>query len=241
MKLKSLLLGLALVAAIVTTAFAAIVMTAFVATGRPNNSATPFVKTGNENEPVTLSANGSLSSFNKENVETDVSGGYVVEDVPGVENGNPLEFWEIKEYEKWMKQQHAENQKLADSGDKSFYEKDADGDYVCRKWTQKDVDDLYAEWQEQLDLMKQGYRFTKPIINSENGSLVGVFDSESSPTTAAGSTIVTMPDGSTVNLGQFETVEEAKKAVEEYLKQQVTKGVLTQREADTILANGSVE
>lgn len=296
MKHKFFLLGLAFVAVFATTAFAA--------AGSPNNSATPVI--GNGNVPVTLSANGSLSllnaknvsTSNKGNVGTDVSDGYVVEDVPG-ENDSTLEFWEIAGFEDWMEQQRAENQKLADNSDKSFYAKDANGDYVCREWTQADVDALYVQWQEQLTLMKQGYRFTKSVILSDGGGIVGVFDPEmrsalpqtasddngnnicrewtpeegvpntgwqeqfttpiilsdgssivgefdpatlnALPQTALGSTIITLPNGSVVNLGHFDTADEAKKAVEEYLKQQVAKGVLTQREADTILANGSVE
>ena len=176
-----------------------------------------------------------------ENPATDFNDAYVVESVPGDEKDNSLEFWEIGEFETWMEQQRIEYQQLVDIGDKSFYDKDANGDYFCREWTQQDLDALYAEWQEQLGLMKQGYRFTKPIINSEDGSLVGVFGPETSPSTAAGSTIITMPNGSTVDLGHFDTTEEAKKAVEKYLKQQVTEGMLTQQQADTILAHGSVE
>jgi len=186
MKLKSLLLGLTLVAAIAANAFAA--------TESPNNSATP----------VTLSASTPLSAANKGNVGTNVSDGYVVEDIPG-ENNSTLEFWEIVEFEDWMEQQRAENQKLADSGDKSFYEKNADGNYICREWTQKDVDALYAEWQEQLALMKQGYRFTKSIVFSDGSMIFGVFDPETRnelPQTAPGSTIITLPNGSMVDLGK---------------------------------------
>jgi len=186
MKLKSLLLGLTLVAAIAANAFAA--------TESPNNSATP----------VTLSARTPLSAANKGNVGTNVSDGYVVEDMPG-ENNSTLEFWEIVEFEDWMEQQRAENQKLADSGDKSFYEKNADGNYICREWTQKDVDALYAEWQEQLALMKQGYRFTKSIVFSDGSMIFGVFDPETRnelPQTAPGSTIITLPNGSMVDLGK---------------------------------------
>ena len=186
MKLKSLLLGLTLVAAIAANAFAA--------TESPNNSATP----------VTLSARTPLSAANKGNVGTNVSDGYVVEDIPG-ENNSTLEFWEIVEFEDWMEQQRAENQKLADSGDKSFYEKNADGNYICREWTQKDVDALYAEWQEQLALMKQGYRFTKSIVFSDGSMIFGVFDPETRnelPQTAPGSTIITLPNGSMVDLGK---------------------------------------
>ncbi len=72
---------------------------------------------------------------------------------PGGKTDSQLEFWKVDEFESWMEQQHKENQRLADSHDKSFYGKGANGDYYCREWTQADVDALYNQWQEQLSLM----------------------------------------------------------------------------------------
>lgn len=72
---------------------------------------------------------------------------------PGGKTDSQLEFWKVDEFESWMEQQHEENQRLADSHDKSFYGKGANGDYYCREWTQADVDALYNQWQEQLSLM----------------------------------------------------------------------------------------
>lgn len=53
------------------------------------------------------------------------------------------QYWEMDEFEAWMNQQHEQIQKLADNQDKSFYYKDANGTYVCREWTQDDVDSLF--------------------------------------------------------------------------------------------------
>ena len=69
-------------------------------------------------------------------------------------------------------------QQLADNGDKSFWYKNADEEYVCREWTQADVDALYATWKEQLALIRQGYQFTKAFEAADGGSLVGGFLSE---------------------------------------------------------------
>ena len=55
---------------------------------------------------------------------------------PGGKTDSQLEFWKVDEFESWMEQQHEENQRLADSHDKSFYGKGANGDYYCREWTQ---------------------------------------------------------------------------------------------------------
>ena len=41
-----------------------------------------------------------------------------------------------------------------------------------------DVDALYATWKEQLDLMRQGYQFTKPIEATDGGLPVGGFQPE---------------------------------------------------------------
>ena len=106
-------------------------------------------------------------------------GNDVVQDaLSGGECSDPLEFWEISEYENWMKTELEKNQKLADSGDVSFYAKDANDNYICRAWTQADVDLLYEQWQEQLLLMKQGYHFAKTITLPDGGLLTGAFDPE---------------------------------------------------------------
>lgn len=153
-------------------------------------------------------------------------------------------MWGVDEFATWMEQQHAENQKLADSGDVSFSYKPngENGDSELRAWTQADVDMQYAQWQEQLKQMKEGYQYTKPIILDDGAILAGcmspdVGESVSTP----GSTVITLPDGSTVELGVFDTAKEATEAVKQYLQQQVTDGKLTQLQADTILKIGAVE
>ena len=163
--------------------------------------------------------------------------------VPGGEAEDKPEFGEVSEYEDWMKQERAYYQGLADSGDKLFWYKNDNDVYACREWTQKDVDALYSKWQEQLDLMKQGHRFTKTITLPDGGLLSGEFGPEANapPVSAPGSTIITLPDGSTMDLGHFDTAEEATQAVEQYLTQRVKDGLLTPAEADKILAHGNIE
>ncbi len=97
---------------------------------------------------------------------------------PGGKTASQLEFWEIDEFESWMEQERAYYQQLADNGDKSFWYKNADEEYICREWTQADVDALYATWNEQLDLMRQGYQFTKVIEAEDGGLLAGGFEPE---------------------------------------------------------------
>ena len=107
----------------------------------------------------------------------------------------------------------------------------------------EDIDSC-TQWQEQLLLMKQGYHFAKTITLPDGGLLTGAFDPETwnaKPSVALGSTIITMPDKSTVDLGHFDTAEEATQAVKKYLAQQVKAELLTQAEADKILSNAAVE
>lgn len=103
-------------------------------------------------------------------VRTDLAPGGKVADQP--------EFWQADEFESWMEQERAYYQQLADNGEKSFWYKKADDVYVCREWTQDDVDALYATWKEQLDLIRQGYQITKPIESTDGGLLVGGFQPE---------------------------------------------------------------
>lgn len=144
MKHKTLLLGLALVTAIV---FSVSGMALAAVTSAPLNS-----QNGNSSDSGIL--------------------------LPGGKNESHSEFWKIGEYEDWMEKQRAQNQELADRGDKSFCTKDDFGVYFCREWTQKDVDALYAEWQEQLALMKQGYHFTKTRTLPNGGLLAGALNTE---------------------------------------------------------------
>ncbi len=180
------------------------------------------------------------------NISTQVSSDVIADEncLPGGPSDTQPEYWEIEEFEDWMEQQRDQIQKLADNKDKSFYYKDDNGSYVCREWTQEDVDSLYESWQDQLALMKEGYHFTKSMELSNGGIISGAFDHETwnaEPASARGSTIITLPDGSTVDLGHFDTAAAATKAVQEYLERQVSSGNISQEEADDLLNNGSTE
>ena len=191
---------------------------------------------------ITIAVGGTAMPVNASASQNSDAGVGVL--LPGGEATEQSEFWTTDEFESWMEMQRTENQKLADSGDVSFYEKGSDGNYVCRPWTQKDVDDLFAMCQNQLTMMKQGYQFTKSVTLSDGGILTGVFGPETwnaNPAITLGSTIITLPDGSTLDLCHFDTAEEATAAVKEYLKQQVANRTLTQKQADTILANASMD
>ena len=148
------------------------------------------------------------------NTSTQVSSDVIADEtcLPGGPSDTQLEYWEIDEFED--------------------------------EWTQEDVDSLYESWQDQLALMKEGYHFTKSMELSNGGIISGVFDPETwnaEPASAPGSTIITLPDGSTVDLGHFDTADAATKAVQEYLEQQVLSGNISQEEVDDLLNNGSVE
>lgn len=197
-------------------------------------SAPEIPRTSGEDQPAPM------------NISTQVSSDVIADEncLPGGPSDTQPEYWKIEEFEVWMEQQRDQIQKLADNKDKSFYYKDDNGSYVCREWTQEDVDSLYESWQDQLALMKEGYHFTKSMELSDGSIISGAFDPETwnaAPASAHGSTIITLPDGSTVDLGHFDTADAATKAVQEYLEQQVSSGNMTQAEADNLLDNGSIE
>ena len=153
-----------------------------------------------------------------------------------------IEFWGVDEFATWLEQQKGENQKLADNSDPSFYYKDKNGDGAFREWTQEDVDALYKQGQEQLARMKEGYQYTKTITLQDGAYLSGVFDpGVLGLSTAPSSTVISLPDGSEVDLGHFDTASEATDAVKAYIEQQVKAGKLTQLEGDTILSHGTLE
>ena len=86
-----------------------------------------------------------------------------------------IEFWTEEDFLVWMEEEHKRIQDLADKHDCSYYEKNENDIWVPRKWTQKDVDEMYAEWNEQLDKMKRGYKYTRPIILDDGAYFSGVF------------------------------------------------------------------
>ena len=120
---------------------------------------------------LAFTANAANTSPNSANGDVEVRTNLA----PGGKSADQSEFWQADEFESWMEQERTYYQQLADNGEKSFWYKNADDVYVCREWTQADVDALYATWKEQLDLMRQGYQFTKPVEATDDGLLVGGF------------------------------------------------------------------
>ncbi|MEG0090505.1 MAG: hypothetical protein RSA86_02195 [Christensenellaceae bacterium] len=153
-----------------------------------------------------------------------------------------VNFWTVDEFTKWMEEQRAENQKLADKEEKSFYVNTENEDGYFRAWTQKDVDKLYGQWEKQLTQMKEGHQFSKPIIDDESGFLAGSFEPNTGLSSVSDSTtLITLPDGSVVNLGSFDNVSEAQRAVSDYLNNQVKLGALSKENAEDILSRATVE
>ena len=118
-------------------------------------SAPEIPRTSGEDQPAPM------------NISTQVSSDVIADEncLPGGPSDTQPEYWEIEEFEVWMEQQRDQIQKLADNKDKSFYYKDDNGSYVCREWTQEDVDSLYESWQDQLALMKEGYHFMSTVTS----------------------------------------------------------------------------
>ena len=150
---------------------------------------------------------------------------------------NEFEFWEIDEFEKWMEQEKIVYQQLADNGRQRCYDSETN---QWGTWTQQDADELYKIWQEQLERMKQGYRYTKAIELPNGASLTGAFEPDTGTVSSTSSTVITLGDGTIVSLEDFDTAEEAEVAVKKYLDEQVKAGTMTQQEADEILKNKAI-
>lgn len=144
-------------------------------------------------------------------------------------NPDKLKFWTIDDFEKWIKQEKCAIQKLADDGNNKYYDSKTN---KWHTWTQQDVDQLNMQWQKQLECMKQGYQYTKDIKLSDGGLLAGYFEPNTGEVLSAGSAIITLSNGASVNLGTFDTAEKANIAVKHYLNEQVKTGKMTQQEAD---------
>ena len=148
-----------------------------------------------------------------------------------------LEFCEIDEFEKWMEQERIVYQELADNGQR-FYDNETE---QWRTWTQQDVNELYKIWQEQLESMKRGYRYTKDIELPNGALLAGAFEPDTGTASSASSTVITRGEASIVSRGDFDTAEEAEAAVKKYLDEQVRAGTMTQQEANEILKSKAIE
>lgn len=227
--------------------FVGMVLAVMLIAGTTIAFATSALAPDSKNNPSALNTEGAFSSdgegalvTGQAHAEGLVEGRNFADDLSYWEDvASDLSFWEIDEFEAWMEEELRKNQTLADNADMSLYYKNADGDYECRAWTQEDVDTLYAQWEEQLEKMKLGYRYTKDIEVPGGGIMGGVFspgalDDHSKPSKSPA--VIIQNDGSRVQLGSFDTVEDAKAAEKTYLDQQVEAGLITQEAADEYLS-----
>ncbi len=73
-------------------------------------------------------------------------------------------YWDIDEFEVWMKDQKAQMDALMAQEVKYFYRGSLNGE--VQEWTQGDVDAVYALWEEQLEQMKRGVRYVQGIYST---------------------------------------------------------------------------
>lgn len=141
------------------------------------------------------------------------------------------EFWEYDEFASWMEEEKERYDKLVE--EKAIFHDNQTGE--DRVWTQEDVDEMYNAWIMQLELMKKGYKYMKPLETDTGGLLTGAMQPDYDQSASSlPSAYITLNDGATIELGEYATVEDAIAAAKEYLSKEVEKGSITQQEADEI-------
>ena len=99
-------------------------------------------------------------------------------------------------------------------------------------WTQEKVDETLAQYEQILEDIKNGGKFSKSVNGDE---AVGYSAPKLNISTSAVATI-DLENGETIDFGPYDTKEECYAAVKAYCDEQVKAGKMTQQEADEILS-----
>jgi len=119
-------------------------------------------------------------------------------------------------------------------------------------WSQERVDNAIQRYEHQLELIKNGVRFSKSVdgdksigygdgaLNPTNSTAVADgaerIINPSDPPSARYSAVFSIENGGTKDLGSYMTKEECFDAVKAFCNEQTKAGKMTQQEADEILS-----
>lgn len=134
-----------------------------------------------------------------------------------------IEWWTASEYEKWMSEQRAELEALIGTGN-GWY----DGQGVYHEWTQESVDAEIAQYEETLKEIKAGKLYSKP---TEDNISYAQIPPNADDFVSVYSIDFAKGDGSTIHIGDYETVDKLKAAIDNA----VEAGTLTQEEANSVV------
>ena len=157
-----------------------------------------------------------------------------------------VDWWTYDEYKAFVDERKKSLPNLI-GAPRGYY--DENGVLHEEVWTQEKVDKALAQYEQILEDIKNGARYSKPIEGNESFGMGGnVTDSTdvahvkgnvlnpSGPPSERYSALFSLKNGDTKDLGSYATKEERFDAVKSFCDEQVKAGKMTQQEADEILS-----
>lgn len=140
-----------------------------------------------------------------------------------------IEWWTYDDYADFIEQQKIELPKLADTQAKGSTQ--SRGDFT---WTHELVDETIKKYEQLLDDIKNGVKISKVVEGLDNSC--GYANYSLDPIEPAVTSVgIVLPDGTTKQFDEDDKTSAYDKA-KLYCEQQVTDGLLTQKQMDDILA-----
>lgn len=139
-------------------------------------------------------------------------------------------WWTYEEYKAWLDNERAALPALI--GQPHHYY-DANGVLQKDVWTKEKIDAAILQYEQELERIKNGEKVSKTVDGDDNIGMSMTPPAEA-PAVEHSST-VHASGGNTIDLGSYDTKEEASKAIRDYCEKQVKAGKMTQQEADSIL------
>lgn len=137
-------------------------------------------------------------------------------------NHSQVEWWTAAEYESWIAEQRVELEALIGTGN-GWY----DGQGVYHEWTQEIVDAQIGQYERILEEIKAGVLYSKP--NENNIGYVQISPNADDIISVYSADFV-KSDGSSVHIGNCETVDELKEAIDNAVED----GRITREEAKAV-------
>lgn len=137
-------------------------------------------------------------------------------------------WWTAEEYEAWLNEQRAELPNMI--GGKAW--NPTDGWYT---WTQEDVDEAIAMYEETLQEIKDGVKHSKTVDGRDDIAIAQNVDS--AETTSSYGAAIVSDDGTEQSFDDYEDRDVLREDVRGWLDEQVAQGSMTRGEADKVLSD----
>lgn len=183
-----------------------------------------FVSTNAETETVpSITNEQDILCRNSENgLQFSLDGSEWVSQSDYEQNLPEIDWWTASEYEIWISEQKTELEALIGT-DNGWY----DGQGVYHEWTQESVNNQIAQYEETLKEIKAGILYAKP---NKDGIGYSQIPPNEDDVIFAYSTDFVKSDGTTIHIGDYESENELKEAI----NNAVEDGKITKEEANSI-------